>query len=109
MTALRRRRRDLAIARALGLTARGAAAALTWQAGLTAVLGAAAGVVGGAIVGPWLWQIIADDLGVIVEARLPVLTVVIAAAGTMVIAAALSLLPRWRAAHLSAAEGLRAE
>lgn len=109
VTALRRRRRDLAIARALGLPARRAAAALTWQAGLTAVLGAAAGVVGGAIVGPWLWQIIADDLGVIVEARLPVLTVVIAAAGTMVIAAALSLLPRWRAAHLSAAEGLRAE
>ena len=66
-TATRRRRRDLAIVRALGLPANRAAAALTWQAVTTAVLGALAGVVLGAVIGPWLWRVIADDLGVIAD------------------------------------------
>ncbi|MGI9051733.1 MAG: ABC transporter permease [Ilumatobacteraceae bacterium] len=51
VTTLRRRRRDLAIARALGLPARRAAAALTWQAAMTAIIGGAVGVVLGALAG----------------------------------------------------------
>ena len=109
VTSLRRRRRDLAIARALGLSARRAAAALTWQAAWTAIIGGAVGVLLGALVGPWLWRIIANSLGVVVEPRFPLLIVAGIAAAAIVVAVAISLGPRWRAAHLSAAEGLRAE
>ena len=45
LTSQRRRARDLAIVRALGLGPRPAAAALTWQAVLTAAAGTAAGLV----------------------------------------------------------------
>ncbi len=58
---LRRRRQDLAVARALGLPARRAAAALTWQAMLTGIAGVILGAMAGAIVGPLVWRIIADE------------------------------------------------
>ncbi len=108
-TATRRRRRDLAIVRALGLPANRAAAALTWQAVTTAVLGALAGVVLGAVIGPWLWRVIADDLGVIADGRLPATAIIFGAIGAVAVAIALSVLPRRRAAHQSVAEGLHAE
>ena len=52
LTALRRRRRDIAITRALGLTGGRAADSLVWQAVLTALVGVATGTLLGVIVGP---------------------------------------------------------
>ncbi len=108
-TALRRRRGDLAIARALGLGPRRAAAALTWQAVLTAATGALAGVLLGAIAGPAVWRLIAGGLGVIVVPRFPLLVAASVGVGAIVAAAAISIWPRWRAVELSAAEALRSE
>ncbi len=109
LTSLRRRRRDLAIARALGLGPRRAAAALTWQAVLTAVVGTLAGVLLGAIGGPATWRTIAGGLGVIVVPRFPLLLAAAVAAVCVLAAAAISAWPRWRAVHLSAADALRSE
>ena len=109
LTSLRRRSRDLAIARALGLGPRPAAAALTWQAVFTAAVGTAAGVLLGAIAGPAIWRIIATDLGVVVVPRFPVVVALGVAVGALVAATAISVWPRWRAGHLSAAEALRSE
>ena len=109
LTSLRRRSRDLAIARALGLGPRRAAAALTWQAVFTAAVGTAAGVLLGAIAGPAIWRIIATDLGVVVVPRFPVVVALGVAVGALVAATAISVWPRWRAGHLSAAEALRSE
>ena len=109
LTSLRRRGRDLAIVRALGLGPRPAAAALDWQAVLTAAVGTVAGLVLGTVVGKAIWRIIADDLGVIVVTRLPVLAVAAVAAGALVAAVAVSVWPRWRAARVVPATALRSE
>ena len=109
LTSLRRRRRDLAIARALGLGPRRAAAALTWQAVLTAVAGTLAGLLLGAIAGPATWRAIADGLGVIVAPRFPPLLAAGVAALGVLAAAAISAWPRSRTVHLSPADALRSE
>ncbi len=109
LTSQRRRARDLAIVRALGLGPRPAAAALTWQAVLTAAAGTVAGLVLGIVIGKAIWRIIADDLGVIVVTRLPMLAVAAVAAGVLVVAVAISAWPRWRAARVAPATALRSE
>jgi hypothetical protein len=109
LTALRRRRRDIAIARALGLTGSRAADSLVWQAVLTAVAGVTIGVVFGVILGPVIWRIIADDVGVIARPVVPVVAVGLVAVGGLMVAAALSLGPRLRAARLPMTVALRSE
>jgi ABC-type lipoprotein release transport system permease subunit len=109
VTAQRRRCRDVAIVRALGLRVRAASSALTWQAALLATGGAIVGLVLGVVVGRVLWRLLADDLGVIVVAESPTWVIVLAIVGALVTAVVVSLAPRWRTSHHSAAEGLRAE
>jgi ABC-type lipoprotein release transport system permease subunit len=109
LTALRRRRRDISIARALGVTGRAAADSLVWQAVLTALVGVGTGALLGVIVGPMTWRIIAEDLGVIARPIVPVVAVALAAAIGLTIAVLLSLGPRWRAIHLPLTHALRSE
>ena len=71
VTTVRRRRHDLAVTRALGLTANRAATAVTWQAVLTALAGALARPLLGALIGPIVWSRIAEDLGVLDSTSLP--------------------------------------
>ena len=82
---------------------------MTWQAVLTALAGTVAGLLLGTLVGPVIWRAIADDLGVIVVTRLPVLAIVAVVGGALVVAAVLSVWPRWRAVHVSPAVALRSE
>ena len=106
---LRRRRGDLAIARALGLPARQAAGALTWQALLTVLAGVVIGAAAGAVVGPLVWRMIAGGLGVQTVTRFPVGVVPIVAVVGACVAVVVSLGPRVRAARLPLAATLRAE
>ena len=108
-TTSRRRRHDLAVARALGLPARNAAASLTWQAVLTVIAGTVVGAAAGAVIGPLVWRIIAGQLGVLTVTRFPVVFVPIAAFVGAAVALLVSLAPRLRAARLPLAETLRAE
>ena len=106
---LRRRRQDLAVARALGLTARRAASALTWQAMLTGIAGVTLGAMVGAIGGPLVWRITAESVGVQTATRFPVVGIPIAALVGAAVAVLVSLGPRMRAARLPLAATLRAE
>ena len=54
VTTVRRRRHDLAVTRALGLTANRAATAVTWQA-VHGLAGALVGLLLGALIGPIVW------------------------------------------------------
>ncbi len=106
---LRRRRQDLAVARALGLTARRAASALTWQAMVTGIAGVTLGAMVGAIGGPLVWRITAESVGVQTVTRFPVVGIPIAALVGAAVAVLVSLGPRMRAARLPLAATLRAE
>ncbi len=109
MVTLRRRRGDLAIARALGLPARKAAGAFTWQALLTVLAGVVIGAAAGAVIGPLVWRTIAGGLGVQTVTRFPIGVVPIVAVVGACVAVMVSLGPRVRAARLPLAATLRAE
>ncbi|HEX9258987.1 MAG TPA: FtsX-like permease family protein, partial [Acidimicrobiales bacterium] len=108
-SSLRRRRLDLAVVRALGLSGRRAARSLGWQAIIASALGTAAGLVLGIIAGRALWSIVAAALGVLYQPVLPALavpaTVTVALAGALLV----SVLPTARARRLRPAEQLRSE
>jgi ABC-type lipoprotein release transport system permease subunit len=106
---LRRRRGDLSVARALGLPARKAASALTWQALITVLAGVVIGAAAGAVIGPVVWRTIAGELGVRTVTRFPVAVVPIAAFAGACVAALVSFGPRARATRLPLAATLRAE
>jgi ABC-type lipoprotein release transport system permease subunit len=106
---LRRRAGDLAVVRALGLPARGAATALSWQAVVTLATGIVIGAAAGMVSGPLVWRTIAASLGVEPVTRLPAAAIPIAAGAGAGLAVLVSLGPRWRAARLPLAATLRAE
>ena len=54
MASVRRRRRDLALLKTLGFTQRQLAAAVAWQASVSALIGVAIGAPVGIILGRWL-------------------------------------------------------
>jgi ABC-type lipoprotein release transport system permease subunit len=110
VTTVRRRRHDLAVTRALGLTANRAASAVTWQAVLTALAGALLGLLLGALIGPIVWTRIADDLGVLDSTALPpVWLAALLVLAVLAVAYTVALPPRWRAKRLPMGKILRSE
>ncbi len=109
VTSVRRRRRDLAILKALGLERRQLAAMVAWQATTIAAVGLLIGVPLGVGIGRFAWNVYAADLGVVPEVVAPVV------AGLLLVPAALLLanlvaLPLGRlAARTRPAAVLRAE
>ena len=106
---VRRRRRDLALLKALGFTQRQLAAAVAWQATVAAVIGLAFGIPIGIVVGRELWTLFARSINVVPEPTVPVLSVILVSVGALVFANVVALLPGRSAARTSAALVLRAE
>jgi ABC-type lipoprotein release transport system permease subunit len=109
VTTVRRRRHDLAVTRALGLTPRRAASAITWQSVLTALAGALLGLLLGAIGGSVVWSRIAKSLGVLESSVLPTWWVALVVVAVLGAAAVVSVPPRWRAGRIPLAPVLRSE
>jgi putative ABC transport system permease protein len=106
---VRRRRRDLALLRTLGFTQRQLAAAVAWQASVAAVVGIVVGLPVGAIIGRWLWDLFARQIYAVPEPTVPVLSLVLIAAGTLVLANVVAAIPARAASHTPTALMLRAE
>ncbi|MDQ1372769.1 MAG: putative transport system permease protein, partial [Actinomycetota bacterium] len=109
MTTVRRRRLDLAVARALGFTLGQARAVAARQATTVAAVAVVAGVPLGLAVGRWAWAAVAGALRVVDESPTPVLATALAAAAALVLANALAALPALRAGRIRPADVLRAE
>jgi hypothetical protein len=109
IASVRRRRRDLALLKALGFTQRQLAAAVAWQATVAAVIGLIVGIPVGAIIGRELWNLFARSINVVPEPTVPVLSVILVGVGSLVFANLVALLPGRSAARTSAALVLRAE
>jgi predicted lysophospholipase L1 biosynthesis ABC-type transport system permease subunit len=109
VASVRRRRRDLALFKALGFTQRQLAAAVAWQATVAAIIGLALGIPIGVLVGRELWTLFARSISVVPEPTVPVLSMVLLAAGALVFANVVALLPGRSAARTSAALVLAVE
>lgn len=108
VTSPRRRAREFAVLRSLGMLGRQVRATLSVQALALAVVGIVVGIPVGVAAGRWLWRLVGDRLDVVVRPVVPAAVALVVPA-TLVIAVALAALPARRAAAVRPAEVLRTE
>ncbi len=108
-SSVRRRRRDLALLRALGFTQRQLATAVAWQASATAVVGIVVGVPVGIVLGRWLWILFAREIYAVPDPSVPVLQLLFIVLGALVLANLVAAIPGRIASRTSTALVLRAE
>lgn len=108
-TSVRRRRRDLAVLKTLGFTGRQLAATVAWHSTTSVGIGVIFGVPLGIALGRWLWDLFAQDINAVPAPSVPVLAMVLIAAGALVLANIVAALPGLLAARTPTALVLRAE
>ncbi len=109
IASVRRRRRDLAVLKTLGLSGRQLAAVVAWQSSVAVVIGVIVGVPLGIVTGRFLWNQFANLIHAVPAPNVPVLWVVVVALGALVLANVVALVPGWLAAQTPTATLLRAE
>ncbi len=109
ITAIRRRRRDMAILKTLGFSSGQARAAIAVQASVVTLTAAIIGIPVGIVAGRWAWAAFARGQGVIVESAIPTAAIAIALPVALVLANLIAALPGRAAARTRPAIVLRAE
>jgi ABC-type lipoprotein release transport system permease subunit len=102
-----RRRREIGLLKALGLSNGQVGAAVCWQATTVALVGIVAGIPLGIVAGQAVWRAFATNLGVVPVATLPVWLLVALGAGVLVVANLLAIAPALAARSRSAGALLR--
>jgi putative ABC transport system permease protein len=109
LTGVRRRRRDLAVLRTLGLLRSQLLRVVSWQASALAAAALLVGVPLGLLAGRWAWQVFAASAGVGAGADVPVVLVLLAIPVTLILANLIAAGPGWAAARIRPALILRGE
>jgi hypothetical protein len=109
LTSVRRRRRDLAVLRALGFTGGQVRATVSWMAVTLAAVALAVGIPVGLLCGRQAWRFFAGQLGISDVTQTPVLSFVVLAVAGLALAVAIAALPGISASRARPAEALRAE
>ncbi len=109
VTSIRRRRRDLAVLKVLGLVPAQVRATVAWQATTLALVAVAVGLPLGVVAGRLVWRLFAGQLGVRPEPAVPLLALGLLALATLVVANLVAVLPARSAARTQAALVLRSE
>ena len=109
ITAVRRRRHDLAVLRAIGFRPRQNAACIAWQAMTVAVVGLVVGLPLGVAAGRLSWRWVADRTPLIYVPPLAAAAIVLAVPAAILLANLLAAWPARRAASVRPAEVLRTE
>jgi len=109
MSSARRRRREFAILKTLGLLRRQLAAIAAWQVTALTALALLAGLPLGVAVGHWAWALFADEVGLSTDAITPVTVVLLMVPAAILAAIAVTLPAGRHSARLSPAAALRSE
>jgi FtsX-like permease family len=109
LTGVRRRRRDLAVLKTLGLRRSQVLSVVMWQACALCAVAVAVGLPVGVITGRWAWGIFAGYVGVASNPVVPVLTVLAVIPVALLLATAIAAGPGWAAARVRPAVILRSE
>ena len=109
VASVRRRRRSMAMLRALGFTGRQLAASVAWQSSVAVVIGLVVGVPLGIVLGRSLWDLFADNIYVVPSPVVTAIPIVAIAVGALVLGNLVAAVPGRIAAHTPAALLLRVE
>jgi len=109
LTGVRRRRRDLAVLKTLGLARSQLLRVVAWEASAFAATALVIGVPLGVLAGRWAWAVFAGAAGVGSEAEVPVTLLLLAIPVTLLLANLIAAGPGWGAARVRPAGVLRAE
>jgi predicted lysophospholipase L1 biosynthesis ABC-type transport system permease subunit len=109
VTAVGRRRSDLAVLKTLGFTRRQVRTTVAWQATALSVAGLAVGVPLGLVAGRSVWRLVADGLGVSTSVTFPVLGAFATVVGGIALANLTAALPARTAARTQPAIVLHSE
>jgi ABC-type antimicrobial peptide transport system permease subunit len=107
IASVRRRRRDLALLKTLGLTRRQLAAVVAWQSSAVVAIGTAVGVPIGIALGRALWDLFASNIHVVPAPSVPVGSIALVAVGAVVLANLVAAIPGRIAARTPAGLVLR--
>src|SRR5439155_25342185 len=94
---VRSHRRDLAVLETIGFVRRQVMATVAWQATALAVGAVVVGVPGGVALGRWTWLLVADNVGSVSPAIVPLGAVLLVVPATLVVANLLAGGPAWAA------------
>lgn len=109
LSSVRRRRRDLALLKVLGLTRGQVRLTVVWQVTTLAVVALVVGLPLGTAAGRWAWTVAADRLGVLVEPVVPIAVLALLVPFTVLVVNAAATLPARFAARTRPAVLLRAD
>ena len=109
LTSVRRRRRDLAVLRALGFTGGQVRAAVSWMAVTLAAVAMAVGIPVGLICGRQAWHFFAGQLGISDVPVVPPFSFAVLVVAGLAMAVAIAAIPGISAARTRPAESLRTE
>jgi hypothetical protein len=109
VASVRRRRRSMAMLRALGFTSRQLASSVAWQSSVAVVIGLVVGVPLGIVFGRFLWNVFADNIYVVPSPTVPAIPIIGLAVGALVLGNLVAAVPGRIAARTPAALLLRTE
>jgi ABC-type antimicrobial peptide transport system permease subunit len=109
IVAIRQRRIDLAVLRALGFTRKQTGTTVAWQATTVAVLASIFAIPLGLLAGRAAWSAVAHQLGIVDIVVVPVMVVALALPVALLLANVIAMVPARRASALRPADALRAE
>jgi hypothetical protein len=109
VTTVRRRRRDLAVIRALGFTRNQSRVAIGWQATLLTIAGLVIGLPLGIAFGRLAWRALADSFPLVYAPPFAIVAVLLAVPTAVAVANALAAGPAHTATRISPARALRTE
>jgi ABC-type antimicrobial peptide transport system permease subunit len=109
LTGVRRRRRDLAMLKTLGLSRGQVLRLVAWQAGAFGCVALLAGLPLGVLAGRQAWAAFAGAAGIVPAPDIPLPLILVTIPATLLIAVLIALWPGWRAARLRPAAVLWTE
>jgi hypothetical protein len=109
IASVRRRRRDLALLKTLGLTSRQLASVVAWQSSIAVLIGTVIGLPFGAAFGRVLWDTFAHEIDAVPAPATPGISIVLIGLGALVLANVVAAVPGRIASRTPTALVLRAE
>jgi ABC-type lipoprotein release transport system permease subunit len=109
VTAVRRRRRDLALLKTLGFNRRQVRATVAWQATIIATVGLIIGIPAGLSLGSLIWRHVANGVGVSTTAAIPSLALLLTIPAVLILVNLIAYMPAHAAARTRPAVALRSE